>query len=132
MHDGWFSQPVICIISGNFIRTLCLQKVFKLWIQKYDQNLSLVFSCGVTSCNVCCINFSRVKVFAENQYKTLFSSIALGEAAGKRYTTLFTPGQRRTRKLQGVSTRLSINQLETQNEQFPHSTAIDQEEVNKL
>lgn len=74
----------------------------------------------------------RVKVFADNQYKTLYSSVVLGEAAGKRYSTLFTPGQRPTRKLQAVPTRLSINQLEHKDKQDTRPTVINQAEVNKL
>ena len=58
--------------------------------------------------------------------------MVLGEAAGKHYTTLFTPGQRPTRKLKPVSTRLSINQLENKDKQDIQSTAINQAEVDKL
>ena len=71
-------------------------------------------------------------MFTDNQYRTLFSSVVLGEAPGKRYTTLFTPGQQPTRKLQAVSTRLSINQFESKNEQDNQPTFINQEQVNKL
>ena len=74
----------------------------------------------------------RVKVFTDNQYNTLYSSVVFGEAAGKRYTALFAPGQRPARKLQAVSTRLSINQLESKNKQDAQPTAINQGEVDKL
>lgn len=71
-------------------------------------------------------------MFADNQYKTLYSSLVLGEAAGKRYTTLFTPGQRPTRKLHATSTRLSINLMEGKREQDTRPAAINQAEVDKL
>ena len=73
----------------------------------------------------------RVKIFTDNQYKTLYSSLVLGEAAGKHYSTLFTPGQRPTRKLQAVPTHLSINQLERKDKQDTQPM-INQAEVNKL
>ena len=79
-----------------------------------------------------CVLLYRVKVFADNQYKTLYSSLVLGEAAGKRYATLFTPGQSSTRKLQAVSTRLSINRLEGKDERGTQPAAINQAEVDKL
>ena len=71
-------------------------------------------------------------MFADNQYKTLYSSLVLGEAAGKRYATLFTPGQRPTRKLQATSTRVSINLLEGKGEKDSQPAGINQAEVDKL
>jgi len=75
--------------------------------------------------------FDRVKVFADSQYRALYSSLVLGESSGKHYATLFAPGQRQARKLLSVPTRLSINQRDSaRQETLP--AVIDQEEVNKL
>ena len=75
--------------------------------------------------------FNRVKVFADNQYSALYSSLVFGESFGKRYAALFAPGQRQARKLLSVPTRLSINQSSSaRQETLP--AVIDQEEVNKL
>ena len=71
-------------------------------------------------------------MFADNQYKTLYSSVVLGEATGKHYTTLFTPGQWPTRKLRTLPTRVSINQLENRNDRDNQPTAINQAELDKL
>jgi len=72
-------------------------------------------------------------VFTDNQYRTLFSSVVLGDTAGERYSTLFTPGQRPTRKLQAIPTRLSINQVENKNEQKDiQPTFINQGQIDEL
>ena len=68
-------------------------------------------------------------MFADNPYRSLFASVVLGEAAGKRYTTLFTPRQRSTRKLKTVSTHLSIKRSEFQDAQLSN---INQAKVDKL
>ncbi|XP_065886420.1 uncharacterized protein [Dysidea avara] len=74
---------------------------------------------------------SQVKVFADNQYSALYSSLVFGESFGKRYAALFAPGQRQARKLLSVPTRLSINQSSSaRQETLP--AVIDQEEVNKF
>jgi len=76
-------------------------------------------------------DFNRVKVFADSQYRTLYSSLVLEESSGKRYAALFAPGQRQVRKLLSVPTRVSINQSSSAKQETPPAV-INQEEVNKL
>lgn len=75
--------------------------------------------------------FNRVKVFAESQYRTLNSSLVLGESTGKRYAALFAPRQRQTKKLLSAPTHLSINQSSSARQETL-SAVIDQEEANNL